>query len=46
MKKQSLQEQTQSESLVLQDIKQGGGTYEENKSAHLRPLSESPAEIK
>lgn len=45
-KKQSHQEQMQSESLVLQDIKQGGGIYEENKSAHLHPLSETPAEIK
>lgn len=32
--------------MALQDIKQGGGTYEEKKSADLRPLSEAPVEIK
>ncbi|XP_067279983.1 solute carrier family 22 member 6 isoform X2 [Pseudorasbora parva] len=40
-KNQSLQEQRPSESLVLQDIKQGGGTYEENST-----LTETPMLIK
>ncbi|KAG1930896.1 solute carrier family [Pimephales promelas] len=44
--KQNLKEQTQSESLALQDIKQDGGEYEENKSTHLHPLSENPVQIK
>ncbi|KAK2873166.1 hypothetical protein QQF64_017086 [Cirrhinus molitorella] len=37
----SLKEQTQSESLALQDYKQGGETCEENKPSGLCPLSET-----
>ncbi len=45
-KSRSLKEQTQSESLVLRDIKQSGGTCEENKSCGLHPLSETPVHLK
>uniref|UniRef100_A0A8C1WUE3 Solute carrier family 22 member 6 n=1 Tax=Cyprinus carpio TaxID=7962 RepID=A0A8C1WUE3_CYPCA len=42
---QSLKEQTQSESVALQDIKQSGGTCEESKSSGLHPLSETSAQL-
>ncbi|XP_016347641.1 solute carrier family 22 member 6-A-like [Sinocyclocheilus anshuiensis] len=45
-KSQSLKEQTQCESLTLQEIKQSGGTCEESKSSGLHPLSETSVHLK
>ncbi|XP_026089965.1 solute carrier family 22 member 6-A [Carassius auratus] len=45
-KSQGLKEQTQRESVALQDIKQTGGTCEESKCSGLHPLSEASAHVK